>query len=781
MGFGSFTEAVNAAKAGNQEAFSWLYEKTSKEKYYIAIKYMKNQTDAADVLQDAYMKAWQRLGSLTEPEKFPGWVGQIVANTALDALRKKKPLTFSDMSGENDEGEEFVYDIEDESIDRQPELNYTNKERSEIIRSMIDSLSDEQRMCVMMFYIEEMSVKEIAETLGVSENTVKSRLNYGRKNIKAEAEELKKKGYNFYSIAPLPLLLLLLRGEKASAMGVSTAGATASTAGVATSAAGIAPSSMSANTSTVSGATTTEASSVSGAAASAGANVTKGFFGTVAGKVVVGAAIVAAIAGLGFAGYEAIQSMNAAPEQVVEAPVVSGQAVSEQQTETPIETPAPDLSKYYDMYLEYFNENQYSLYSGAIVFMDDDEIPDIIGETYMSEEEDPNGRHRQLAMWTIKDDKVVESKTTFINNWLALGASDAPIWCVQQYIPRANRLAIACNYSYKSWEFRKTPVYETWEIDSNGNAARGSALSDGEKSELETLRLAQAETVFEALKEHKQIEDDMLICRSRKIFDAGDEVYVAGWDNRDNNHSVLKIDKASKEVSVVTDDDSVQSDPDWNQGSIGGYEQLAVKDGYIYAEIYGPGSVDARDDWRGNEIYRISFDGSERELVVANIAESGNYTDASDFYIKGDRIYYRKWNGLDDPGIPMSVKLDGTDDKKEDSDYQWWSPMECDISDMGYWDSSEHKSSYSQLITAGKNAYEISFSRNTIKKLGSEKIVFKTSSKKSIQRIFADGDALIVETMDDNKPGYHTGRIYYVDPDEGESKLIATTRHIHAA
>ena len=382
MGFGSFTEAVTAAKAGNQEAFSWLYEQTSKEKYYIAIKYMKDQADAADVLQDAYMKAWQRIGSLTEPEKFPGWVGQIVANTALDALRKKKPLTFSDMSGENDEGEEFVYDIEDESIDRQPELNYTNKERSEIIRSMIDSLSDEQRMCVMMFYIEEMSVKEIAETLGVSENTVKSRLNYGRKNIKAEAEELKKKGYNFYSIAPLPLLLLLLRGEKASAMGVSTAGATASTAGVATSAAGIAPSSMSANTSTVSGATTTEASSVSGAAASAGSNVTKGFFGTVAGKVVVGAAIVAASAGLGFAGYEVFQSMNASPEQVVEATATSGQAVSERvvENEEPTSTPepTPEQVDYKGLYKDFINDNKEKYDEYATVCINDDDMPELI-------------------------------------------------------------------------------------------------------------------------------------------------------------------------------------------------------------------------------------------------------------------------------------------------------------------------------------------------------------------------------------------------------------------
>ncbi|MCR4604892.1 MAG: sigma-70 family RNA polymerase sigma factor [Eubacterium sp.] len=348
MNYNSFTEAVNAARAGEQDAFSWLYEKTSREKYYIAIKYMKNQTDAADVLQDAYMKAWQKLGSLDDPEKFPGWVGQIVANEALMALRKKNPLTFSDISGENDEGEEFVYDIEDESIERQPELNYTTNERQEIIRSMIDSLSDEQRMCVMMFYIEEMSVKEIAETLGVSENTVKSRLNYGRKNIKNEAEELKKKGYNFYSIAPLPLLLLLLRAEKASAMEVATAaqaaaattaGTVASTATGTTQAAGsVAGASASTQavgsaTGTVGATTAAGTTSAAGMASATTAAASVGFFSTIAGKIVVTAAVISACAGLGFGGYQVYKAVDTAnkAQQITEA--VSGPAAGAEQTE----------------------------------------------------------------------------------------------------------------------------------------------------------------------------------------------------------------------------------------------------------------------------------------------------------------------------------------------------------------------------------------------------------------------------------------------------------------
>ena len=208
-------EAVREAKKKNQAGFAWLYEKTWREKYYIALKYMKNEAAAEDVLQDAYIKAWERIDSLEDAEKYSAWLGQIVAHTALDALKKKKPLLFSEISNEDEDGEGFFFDREDEKNEKQPELAFTDKEREEILRSMINTLSDEQRFCILMYYVEELSVKEIAENLGCSENTVKSRLNYGRKNIRKEAELLQKQGYEFFGLAPMPLFLYLLQMEAA--------------------------------------------------------------------------------------------------------------------------------------------------------------------------------------------------------------------------------------------------------------------------------------------------------------------------------------------------------------------------------------------------------------------------------------------------------------------------------------------------------------------------------------------------------------------------------------
>lgn len=65
---------------------------------------------------------------------------------------------------------------------KQPELSYIKEETKELVHYLLDELSDEQRMSILMFHIENASISEIAQAMDCSENTVKSRLNYGRKN-----------------------------------------------------------------------------------------------------------------------------------------------------------------------------------------------------------------------------------------------------------------------------------------------------------------------------------------------------------------------------------------------------------------------------------------------------------------------------------------------------------------------------------------------------------------------------------------------------------------------
>ena len=93
-----------------------------------------------------------------------------------------------------DESVGFDDSQKNEYVEFMPEESVDYAEIKRMMQEILDKLSDEQRLCVLMYYYDEMSVGEIAETLECSAGTIKSRLNYARKYIKAEVEALEKKG-----------------------------------------------------------------------------------------------------------------------------------------------------------------------------------------------------------------------------------------------------------------------------------------------------------------------------------------------------------------------------------------------------------------------------------------------------------------------------------------------------------------------------------------------------------------------------------------------------------
>ena len=97
-------EMVLAAKKGDMDAFSWLYKETYERNYYIVIKMVRHEQDAMDILQDTYVKVFQKLSSFNYSgnQSFASWTSKIASNTALDFLRKKKIVLFSELSTEED-------------------------------------------------------------------------------------------------------------------------------------------------------------------------------------------------------------------------------------------------------------------------------------------------------------------------------------------------------------------------------------------------------------------------------------------------------------------------------------------------------------------------------------------------------------------------------------------------------------------------------------------------------------------------------------------------------
>ena len=211
----SFTEElIQRAIDKDQTAIEQLYNMTSDNVYYSIKTMIKNEDVVMDIMQDTYLKAFASLSQLKEPAAFRGWIKRIAHNKTVDYLRKAKPVMFSEMvSVDSDE----MIDFKDERTASMPEEVMDQKETSRLIGEILDGLSEEQRTVVGMFYFDNMSVKEIADVLDVSENTVKSRLNYARKNIGIEVKALEKKGTKLYNLAPIPFLLWLFKSEQAYA------------------------------------------------------------------------------------------------------------------------------------------------------------------------------------------------------------------------------------------------------------------------------------------------------------------------------------------------------------------------------------------------------------------------------------------------------------------------------------------------------------------------------------------------------------------------------------
>lgn len=204
-------ELIDQAMDNDQRAITQLYNMTKDNVYYTIKTMISDEDMAQDLTQDTFLKALKHLEQLNEPAAFRGWIKKIARNMTIDILRKRKVISFSQMvSSDSDEMVEF----EDDRAENLPEVVIDRKETTRLIGEILGTLSPEQRVVTELFYYENLSVKEIAEELGVSENTVKSRLKYARNKIEAGVKELEKKGTKLYSLAPIPFLLLLLRSQE---------------------------------------------------------------------------------------------------------------------------------------------------------------------------------------------------------------------------------------------------------------------------------------------------------------------------------------------------------------------------------------------------------------------------------------------------------------------------------------------------------------------------------------------------------------------------------------
>ncbi len=177
-------ELVRAVRRGDLAAFETLLRRYQRPAAAIAYRLLSHRDDAMEVTQDAFLKAFERLGSLSQPERFKSWFLRIVSNLALNrrrsrALRKMVSLD----AGVGDDDEQARLDRPDTRTPTPQEIA-TAADLQRLIAEEIDALPEMQRQALVFFCIEKMPQKQVAEILNCTVEMVKWHVFTARKKLK---------------------------------------------------------------------------------------------------------------------------------------------------------------------------------------------------------------------------------------------------------------------------------------------------------------------------------------------------------------------------------------------------------------------------------------------------------------------------------------------------------------------------------------------------------------------------------------------------------------------
>ncbi|MBP8952100.1 MAG: sigma-70 family RNA polymerase sigma factor [Armatimonadetes bacterium] len=173
-------ELVRRAKQGDENAFGSLFRQYQDTMYRLALHFTGSADAAADVTQETFVKAWEKLPGLRNDRAFGGWLRSILLNFARDALRSAPPETRIEddprgAEGVADDGARTAEDV-------------AQRDSDAAVRRAVMSLPEHQRTVVLMHHLEGMSVEEIMDALGLKKGTVISRLARGRDLLKRKLE-----------------------------------------------------------------------------------------------------------------------------------------------------------------------------------------------------------------------------------------------------------------------------------------------------------------------------------------------------------------------------------------------------------------------------------------------------------------------------------------------------------------------------------------------------------------------------------------------------------------
>jgi RNA polymerase sigma-70 factor (ECF subfamily) len=175
----SEVQLIASAKGGERAPFGELYERHMKRVSCVTRRIIRNREDAEDTAQECFLNAFVHLKDFNESSQFATWLTRIAINAALMKLRKNRgareiPMDEPNPSIESVAQREFRDDAPD------PEESCSARERRRILKSAISALRPRARNVVELFHIQEHSIRETAQILGISTGAVKARMFHAR-------------------------------------------------------------------------------------------------------------------------------------------------------------------------------------------------------------------------------------------------------------------------------------------------------------------------------------------------------------------------------------------------------------------------------------------------------------------------------------------------------------------------------------------------------------------------------------------------------------------------
>lgn len=162
---------------GNKHAYAFILRKYKDMIFSIALKFFKNREEAEDMTQEIFIKVYRVMAKYKGESKFSTWLYRIAYNTCLDKIKKNKRYSFiqknENYANEAGAGQAEIF----EEIDQ--------RDKKQIIQAALSTLLSQDQTLIMLYYYEELSLKEIAEIIGIKENNVKVRLHRSRNKLAA--------------------------------------------------------------------------------------------------------------------------------------------------------------------------------------------------------------------------------------------------------------------------------------------------------------------------------------------------------------------------------------------------------------------------------------------------------------------------------------------------------------------------------------------------------------------------------------------------------------------